>query len=731
MANEEVNILDPAAGTGTFLMSAIQQVHERIKKKNGALGEDIVKKKFTDKVLKHILKHFYGFELLVAPYAIAHLKLALEIERLGFDFNKTYEDEDPTNDRFQVFLANSLDNPENPKIDLFGFESISKESESARDIKNNKEVLAIIGNPPYSNFGMMNKQPWILDLLKDYKKNLNEKKINIDDDYIKFIRFAQWKLHKSGQGIFAMITSNSFIDGITHRRMRGELLNEFNEIYILNLHGNSRKGEVCTDGSTDENVFNIQTGVSINFFIKKNDNNEPCNLCYFDLWGLKKYKYEWLDNRFNKLNWIEIDYKNFNSAFLSTKWSEFLGKLNFFVPNADDSSDKIVEYGDFWGVQDIFHEYGSGVKTERDGICIHFDKKELTNTLNDFRELTEDELKKKYNLEKDSRDWKIDNAKNDTLEHRDDDNLIFDISYRPFDIRKIWYSGKTRGFVGTPGYKTMRNLLKLNFALVTTRLIPGDSFHHSFLVKSLADIHIISDQNYIFPIYIYPEIENIQSNILNEKEFKSNLNNKFISEFSKRLYMKYIGNGPGDLSKTFGSEDIFYYIYAILHCPTYRNRYAEQLKIDFPRIPLIKDKKLFKNLVKKGKELVNLHLLGENPFDDSSTIFDDNSKWNVITGGKKPENIEDWKIEKVEYEPTEKRVYVNSGQYFEGIELEVWEFMIGGYQVLEKWLKDRKKADRCLSVDDLVHYMKIVVSLRETIRVMKEIDELIPKWPIE
>ena len=191
LANEEVNILDPAAGTGTFLMSAIQQVHERIKKKNGALGEDIVKKKFTDKVLKHILKHFYGFELLVAPYAIAHLKLALEIERLGFDFNKTYEDEDPTNDRFQVFLANSLDNPENPKIDLFGFESISKESESARDIKNNKEVLAIIGNPPYSNFGMMNKQPWILDLLKDYKKNLNEKKINIDDDYIKFIRFAQ------------------------------------------------------------------------------------------------------------------------------------------------------------------------------------------------------------------------------------------------------------------------------------------------------------------------------------------------------------------------------------------------------------------------------------------------------------------------------------------------------------------------------------------------------------
>ena len=220
----------------------------------------------------------------------------------------------------------------------------------------------------------------------------------------------------------------------------------------------------------------------------------------------------------------------------------------------------------------------------------------------------------------------------------------------------------------------MRNLLKLNFALVTTRLIPGDSFHHSFLVKSLADIHIISDQNYIFPIYIYPEIENIQSKIRNEKEFKSNLNNKFISEFSKRLYMKYIGNGPGDLSKTFGSEDIFYYIYAILHCPTYRNRYAEQLKIDFPRIPLIKDKKLFKNLVKKGKELVNLHLLGENPFDDSSTIFDDNSKWNVITGGKKPENIEDWKIEKVEYEPTEKRVYVNSGQYFEGIELEVWEF---------------------------------------------------------
>lgn len=731
LANEDVNILDPATGTGTFLMSAIQQVHHRIKKQNEALGEDIVRKKFNDIVLHHILKHFYGFELLVAPYAVAHLKLTLEIERLGFDFQSTYDDNDSENNRFQVFLANTLDNPDAPPKDLFGFESIAKESEQARHVKKNKPILAIIGNPPYSNFGQMNRQPWILELLDDYKKNLGEKKINLDDDYIKFIRFAEWKINQTGQGIFAMITSNSFLDGITHRRMREDILKNFDEIYIYNLHGNSRKGEVCPDGSKDENVFNIQTGVSINIFVKKENTQEPCKVYSADAWGYKQAKYEMLNQAFNEVAWKEVDYLSFNSAFLSTKWSDFLGKLNYFVPNADDVSEKMVEYGVGWGMQEIFNKYNSGIQTKKDELTIKYDEKDLELIINDFKNLSESELKMKYVLV-DTSGWKTEWAMKDIKE---DKYKIVPIDYRPFDKQWAYYSGKSGGFVGRPRTETMSHMLQSNLAIVTTRLLSSENFCHLLCTTEIIESAYVSNKtkefNYLFPIYLYPETENTQSNLLGEKERKANINSEFLEELSEKLNLQWLNDGRGDLSTTFGPEDMFYYAYAILHCPTYRTRYAEQLKIDFPRLPLTSDQELFRKLVRKGNELVNLHLLGENPFDDSETIFDDNSKWDVRTGGEKPANVDDWKVEEVEYRAVEKRVYVNAGQYFEGIEKEIWEFMIGGYQVLEKWLKDRKKAERCLSADDLIHYMKVVVSLRETIRVMKEIDELIPVWPLK
>lgn len=717
LSDEDVNILDPATGTGTFLMSAIQQVHYRTKKKYEALGEDLVRKNFNDIVLKHILKHFYGFELMVAPYAIAHLKLTLEIERLGFDFAETYADDDPDNDRFQVFLANTLDNPDSPPKDLFGFDSISKESEKARHVKKNKPILAILGNPPYSNFGMMNKQPWILGLLDDYKRNLGEKKINLEDDYIKFIRFAQWKINQTGQGVFAMITANSFLDGITHRRMRESILETFDEIYIYNLHGNSRKGEVCPDGSKDENVFNIQTGVSINIFVKTAENTEHCKVYSADVWGRKGEKYEMMDQEFDKVKWQEVDYRGFNKTFLSTKWSEFLGKLNFFVPSADDVAEKIVEYGQGWGVQDIFGEYDSGMETQKDPIAIQFSKNEIEKVRIAFETHDEETIRNNYNLGPDGRDWKISSAKEDIEKNNP---KLCRISYRPFDMRMSLFSGKSKGFIAYPRTKIMGNMLSENIGLITKR---GLEFNNiSFVSNNLIDRRTYScpgvqGADFLFPLYLYPETN--QENLLGETERTPNINPEFIKEFSAKL-----GFTPSP-------EEIFYYAYAVFHCPTYRTRYAEQLKIDFPRLPLTSDKELFKKLVQKGNELVNLHLLGENPFDDSATIFDDNSQWNVSVGGTKLENTEDWKVETIEYIPTDKRVYVNKGQYFEGIEKETWEFMIGGYQVLDKWLKDRKKAERSLSTDDLMHYMQIVVSLRETQRVMKEIDTLIPNWPMK
>ncbi|TSC90375.1 MAG: N-6 DNA methylase [Microgenomates group bacterium Gr01-1014_5] len=738
LGDESVQVLDPATGTGTFLMSVIQNIYADIEKENKPLGEEAIKRKFKDVVSNHILKHLYGFELLVAPYAIAHLKLTLELERLGFNFSMTEDDQDKENDRLKIFLANTLDDPNQPPHSLFGFESITDESEKARLVKKNEPILVITGNPPYSNYGQMNQGDWILNLLQDYKKDLIEKKINLDDDFIKFIRFAQWKLEHTGQGIFAMITSSTFIDGITHRQMRKSLLETFDEIYIYNLHGNIRRNEVAPNGIDDENVFQIMTGVSINFFIKYPEKKLETIVKSSELWGTRSKKFEvLLDEEFNNTKWQTVNYLEFNDKFRNTVWGKKFGSdLNFFVHKGLDA---IIEYGNFWGISDIFPEKGLGLKTERDNLTIHFSKMDLENVINDFRNLDENSLRIKYGLGSDSRDWKINYAKKDLHEHMEDENYISEFNYRQFDTRYIWYSGKTRGFIGTPGFAMMRQFQnKMNLGLISSRTVYGsESWQDIFVTSKMFEFGIMASRPGnsapVFPLYLY-EQKSSQISLLgvgSGMASRVNISSEFIKEFSGKLGLVFVETGQGDLENNFGPEDVFYYTYAVFHSPTYRTRYAELLKIDFPRVPLTKNKELFKKLIKKGNELVNLHLLGENPFDKTETIFDDTSKWGVRIDGNKPEDIDDWKIVAISYDEKTKRIFVNSGQYFEGIEKEVWEFMVGGYQVLEKWLKDRKKAGRTLSYEDQIQYIKISVSLRESLRIMKEIDEIIPKWPLE
>jgi predicted helicase len=712
LADESVNLLDPATGTGTFLMSAIQEIYWNTKKANEALGDEMVSREFNKIVLNHILKHFYGFELLIAPYAVAHLKLTLELERLGFDFGLSKGDGDAENDRFKVYLANTLDDPNKPPAKLFGFDSIPQESEKAQAIKRDVPILAIIGNPPYSNFGRMNRGDWILDLLKDYKKGLGERKINLDDDFIKFIRFAQWKLETTGQGIFAMITSNTFIDGITHRQMRRSLMDTFDEIYIYNLHGNSRKGEVAPDGAKDENVFNIQQGVSINIFVRLPEKQGECVVKYCDLWGSRDNKFgTLLEESFDKTNWKTLEPKQPN-------W--------FFVPKDIATED---EYSNYIKIAEIFPAYNSGIQTKRDNLTIQYSKTELQSVINDIETLSVEDIRNKYALPADGRDWTIRTAKNDLKTGK---SRIVDILYRPFDIRKTVFSGKTKGFLAYPRTDTMRHMLKDNLGFITSRQQVLSGFRHILATNDIIESGAVSlktkEWNYLFPLYIYSG-EDIS--LLEHKTRTANISLDHADEIAEKIELTFVEDGRGDLEETFGPEDIFYYTYAVFHSPTYRSRYAEQLKIDFPRLPITSSKELFKQLVAFGNELVNLHLLGENPFDSSKTILDEPNKWSVKIGGSAPANLEDWKVTDVRYDAEEKRVYVNAGQYFEGIETEVWEFMIGGYQVCEKWLKDRKKADRILSTDDLKHYMKMVVTLRETIRLMSEIDKAIPEWPMK
>jgi len=747
LADESIHLLDPATGTGTFLMSAMQQIHSLLQKENAALGQEMIIKEFNRVMTDHILKHFYGFELLIAPYAIAHLKLTLEAERLGFSFAAASDDNGKDKKRFKVYLANTLDDPSKPPQKLFGFESIPIESENARNVKKNAPILVIIGNPPYSGIsqnpvehilyenGKKKKvKTWIGDLIEDYKyvegnrntgKHFNERKHWLGDDYVKFIRFGQWKIDENGEGILAMITNHSYLDNPTFRGMRWQLMNSFDEIYIFNLHGNSKTERKTPNGIGDENVFSqIQQGVAISIFIKKQSKKErTCQVFYSDLWGSKNDKYAYLmENGFSTNNWEPIKP---NTPYY------------FFVPRTEKNLD---EYSKYSKITDIFPLNVTGIVTARDEFVIDYDKKNLLSRINEFCDLThsDDYVRSKYfgnkksdkYLSGDTRGWKMSEARKN-IGKENHINNIKNVLYRPFDVRSIYYHPK---MVDWGREKVMTHLLKENnLGLVTCRQSSSNTWMHAFITNRLVDDSMVSnktkERGYCLPLYIHSE--STQPNLLAQESRKPNLSSDFIKKCFEKLGFKFISEGRGDLEKTFGPESVFYYAYAIFHSPTYRSRYAEQLKIDFPRLPLTSDKKLFAQLVALGNELVNLHLLGENPFDKSKTIFDETEKWGVKIGGEKPVNCKDWQVTDVRYEENNNRIYVNPGQYFEGVAREVWEFMIGGYQVCDKWLKERKKAERCLSLDDLKHYMKIIIAMRETIRIMNEIDKIIPKWPME
>lgn len=751
LAEESVYLLDPATGTGTFLMSAIQEIHGNIKKESSSLGDEMVKREFNRIVLSHILKHFYGFELLIAPYAIAHLKLTLEVERLGFDFAKTKDDNDKDNDRFKVYLANTLDDPNKPPAKLFGFDSIPQESESAREIKKNVPILAIVGNPPYSGIsqnpvetivventknGKIRKKKiktWIGDLIEDYKftegdrnsgRHFKEKKHWLGDDYVKFIRFGQWKIDQNGEGILALITNHSYLDNPTFRGMRWQLMNSFDEIYVLNLHGNSKTEKTTPKGGKDENVFSIQQGVAISIFVKKSgDKSNRSRIFYSDLWGLRQEKFSFL----------------LDKGFSTTKWAEIKSSppYYFFVPKSEEGVAEFLEYSK---ITDIFPVNVTGIVTARDEFVVDYDKKSLLNRIEDFCNPanSDDYIRGKYfgnkksgkYLPGDTRGWKLSDARKKIAKENHAEN-IKNVLYRPFDTRFIYYHPK---MVDWGREEIIKHFLSgPNLGLCFMRQVSLDVGYSHFL----ATTHMVDARSFnsirgiiqLPPLYLYSDSS--QTNLLSQESRRPNLSLDFIKTFSEKLGLKFISEGGGDLEKTFGPEDVFYYAYAVFHSPTYRSRYAEQLKIDFPRLPLTSDKKLFAQLVRFGNELVNLHLLGKNPFNKSKTIFDEPEKWGVKIGGTKPENLIDWKVADVRYNEKDKRVYVNKGQYFKGVEKEVWEFMIGGYQVCEKWLKDRKKAERSLSTEDLKHYMKMVVAIRETVRLMADIDYTIRKWPIE
>lgn len=664
----KVQILDPATGTGTFLAQVVKHIHKKFEGQQGI---------WSNYVETHLLPRLNGFELLMASYAMAHLKLDLLLTETGYK---------PTNNqRLRVYLTNSLEESHPDTGTLFA-NWLSTEANEANHIKRDTPVMCVIGNPPYAS-SSSNNSDWIQNLISDYKKNLNEKKSNINDDYIKFIRYGQYFIEKNGSGILAFITNNSFLDGITTREMRKNLLNTFDKIYVLDLHGDVKKKL----SFRDENVFDIQQGVSINLFVKTSSKKVGSEFNYSELYGKRLDKYNFLqENGIKTIKW--------EKPILNTHYA-------FFNSIGNNS---IVNYEKGIALTEIFKEYNSGIQTKNDELLVQEKKQNIELLIDDIKSQDINYLRGKYKISEGVWTWK--NAQDDVKINR---VFITEILYRPFDIRYVGITNKSGGLVGRPRYSINKHLIdKENIGLICNRQCVGDEF--SFIgVSKCVTAHGTfylgnRGQDYLLPLYLYPET-NGQQTISQSTERIPNLNTEIVNQIADKLGLTFT-NEPIDYAQdetrsTFAPIDILDYIYAVLHSPQYREKYKEFLKIDFPRVPYPKHATKFWQLVKLGKQIREIHLLESPEVENYITQYPIDGD-NVVT------------------KPTYKdgKVYINQTQYFNNVPQVAWEFYIGGYQPAQKWLKDRK--DRKLEFEDILHYQKIIVALTQTNNLMKQIDEV-------
>lgn len=694
-----VQILDPSTGTATFLYGVIGKIHESFANNRGM---------WSGYVRDHLLPRVIGFELLMAPYTVAHMKLGLLLRETGYTFE--------SDERLRIYLTNTLEDADGIIAENLFANYISEEAKASSSAKSDSPVMVVIGNPPYSGHSA-NNSDWIKDLLHGKDTRSNEKTGNyfeadgkplgernpkwLNDDYVKFMRFAQWRIEKTGYGVLAFITNHGYLDNPTFRGMRQSLMETFDDICILNLHGNSKKKERAPDGGKDENVFDIQQGVSICLMTKRSGAKRETKVHYADLWGVREDKYKAL---------LETD-------VTSTDWEELSPTAPFYLFTPQDT-DLRAEYEAGWRVTEAMPVNVLGFQTHRDNFAIDFEQNRLHSRIEELRDsrISDEDIKTAYSLA-DNPNWQLSTARQQVKNDVDWERHFVRCLYRIFDWR--WCYMNT---VATD--RPRRELLdhvanKENLCLLSSRQQATLGYKHSWVSRQPANDCVVSttsrEANQVFPLYLYPT--GAKASLFDEDApadtpdgRRANLAPAFTEAFASRLNLRYLPDGKGDLVTTFAPEDIFAYLYAVFHSPAYRSRYAEFLKIDFPRLPLTSDAELFRALCGLGSELVGLHLM-----ETTGTALP-----NFPEGGSNS-------VEAIRYaEPNAEaagRVWINKTQYFEGVAPEVWEFHVGGYQVCAKWLKDRK--GRTLSYDDLLHYERICAALSETIRLMTAIDEAI------
>jgi predicted helicase len=699
MQAHKVQILDPATGTGTFLHNIVDLIHESF---NGNQGM------WSSYVSEHLLPRLFGFELLMAPYAVAHMKLGIQLADTGYDFTGK--------GRLGVYLTNTLEEEFEVSKVLFA-EWLVEEATAAGNVKYDAPVMVVIGNPPYS-YESANTGEWISKLIRDYYQvdghPLGERNPKaLQDDYVKFIRFAQWRIERTGYGILAFITNHRYLENPTFPGMRQSLMRTFNEIYLLNLHGSNKPKETPPVGIADQNVFDIQQGVAIGIFVKHpNGEKQDCIVNYADVWGLRNEKYKWLSS----------------NDIATTQWTKVFPQAPSYLFIPQDRN-RAEEYERGWLLTEMMPVNSVGLYTARDNLAIQWTKAEVQAVLQDFVSLPVEAVREKYNLGLDSRDWQVTLAQKDVRASKLNEANIQQITYRPFDTRFTYYTGISRGLICMPRPEVMRNMLNSrNLAICFMRNSREQIVSNFFVANHIIDKTILSsaDNANVAPLYIYPDAQT-QNTLFTFNDPNptsvgrtSNFTPAFIEQFANQLGLRFLPDDKGDLAETFGTEDLFSYMYAVFHSPTYRERYSEFLKKGFPRLPLTSNANLFRELCKLGERLVSLHLMEKN--GQIATRY-------PIPGN----NL----VEKVDYtqstdKPEDGRVWINKTQYIDDVPAEIWQFHVGGYQVCQKWLKDRK--GRILSYDDIRHYQKIVAALAETINLMSQIDETIEEhggWPIE
>ena len=703
-----VQILDPATGTGTFLAEVVKHIHQRFAGQQGI---------WSNYVEKHLLPRLNGFELLMASYAMAHLQLDLLLTETGY--------RPTTNQRFKVFLTNSLEESHPDTGTLFA-NWLSSEANEANQIKRDTPVMCVIGNPPYSvsssnkSIDSEGKKTWIGKLIDDYKKDLNEKNIQpLSDDYIKFIRYGQHFIDKNGSGVLAYISNNSFLDGIIHRQMRKHLLESFDKIYIIDLHGDSNKRAVTTDGLSDQNVFDIMQGVSINIFIKTTEkkNTDFGKVFYTEIQGNRQLKYQFLKENFlGSLKWNLLPPNQPNYFFVK---KDFQGK---------------EKYESFLKLDKLFIEFSGGVQTKRDKLFLDDCKEDLNNRINKLlSQKYEPSFISEFNINNSSSYFLLDKIKRIKF----NPEYIRRINYFPFETPYIYYD---KDLIGRPFYKTMQHFLSgQNYGIVVPRQNKENGC--GFITDKIIGQKLFSayDINYVFPLYLYSD-KNQQLTTTDHPNRVPNLNREIVDKIGEGLDMSFVAEkdltpalskGEGG-AKTFSPLDILDYIYAVLHSPAYREKYKEFLKIDFPRVPYPTNADTFNKLVALGGQLRQLHLLEsavvnmpitQYPVDGSNMVGKIKASPSLPTSRDGLSKGGEYVDVFINYDKSVPPSGVRGLQYFANVPQVAWEFYIGGYQPAQKWLKDRK--GRVLEFEDILHYQKIIVALAETARIMGEVDEVL------